>query len=114
MENLTGEEQIQLEVSRPHISGMFYFSSISVAMDAQVNPKLQAKTWANEFVNFGLLLNLQIGDTHYHLSLSGSESSMPTLSLEATTKTKHILNVEVWTSSFQGLQQYKYPGMPRH
>ena len=38
---------------------------------------------------------------------------MPTLSLEPTTKTKHIPNVEVWTSAFQvfvGVYTSKYPG----
>lgn len=38
---------------------------------------------------------------------------MPTLSLEPTTKTKHIPNVEVWTTAFQvfvGVYASKYPG----
>ena len=100
MENLTGEH-INLGGSSPHFSGMSNFNSVSVAIDAQVSPKLKAKIWANEFIDFGLLLNPQLGDTRYHLSLSASEHSVPTLSLEATTKTKHIPNVEVWASAFQ-------------
>ena len=112
MENLTGEH-VNLGGSCPHFSGMSNFNSISVAIDAQVSPKLKAKIWANEFIDFGLLLNPQLGDTRYHLSLSASENSMPTLSLEPTTKTKHIPNVEVWTSAFQvlvGVYTSKYPG----
>jgi len=83
MENLTGEH-INLGGSCPHFSGMSNFNSVSVAIDAQVSPKLKAKIWANEFIDFGLLLNPQIGDARYHLSLSASENSMPMLSLEPT------------------------------
>ena len=93
MENLTGEH-IHIEGSCPPFSGMSNFNSISVAIDAQVSPKLKAKIWANEFIDFGLLLTPQVGHTRYNLSLSASESSMPTLSLKLTTKTKHIPNVE--------------------
>ena len=84
MANLTGEDQVQLGASHSHLSGdgMSNFNSISTTIDAQVSPKLEAKIWANEFIDFGLLLNPHLGDTCYQLSLSTTESSVPTLSLE--------------------------------
>jgi hypothetical protein len=81
---------------------MSNFNSVSVTIDAQVSAKLKAKIWANEFFDFGLLLNSGAGDTRYQLSVSSQNgSSLPTLSLEPTQKTKHIANIETWTSEFQ-------------
>ena len=35
---------------------------MSLPIDAQVSAKLKAKIWANEFVDFGLLLSTTPGD----------------------------------------------------
>ena len=112
MENLTGEPSIPLGGSSPHPTSISNFNSISNAIDAQVSPKVKAKIWANEFIDFGLPLNPQVGDIRYQISLSTSESSVPTLSLEPTAKTKHIANIEMWTNAFQifvGVYTSKYP-----
>lgn len=67
MANLTGEDQVQLGASHSHLTGngMSNFNSISIAIDAQVSPKLKAKIWADEIIDFGLLLNPHLGDTRY-------------------------------------------------
>ena len=104
MENLTGEV-VELGVIRPHLTassvGISNFNSVSIPIDAQVSPKIKAKIWSNEFIDFGLLINPQVGDTRYNLSLGTSEGSVPTLALEPTTKAKAIHNIEVWTTAFQ-------------
>ena len=92
--------------------GISNFNSVSIPIDAQVSPKIKAKIWGNEFIDFGLLINPQVGDTRYHLSLGTSEGSVPTLALEPTTKAKAIHNIEVWTTAFQvfvGVYTSKYP-----
>ncbi len=111
MENLTGEV-VELGVIRPHLMassvGISNFNSVSIPIDAQVSPKIKAK----EFIDFGLLINPQVGDTRYNLSLGTSEGSVPTLALEPTTKSKAIHNIEVWTTAFQvfvGVYTSKYP-----
>ncbi len=115
MENLTGEV-VELGVIRPHLMassvGISNFNSVSIPIDAQVSPKIKAKIWSNEFIDFGLLINPQVGDTRYNLSLGTSEGSVPTLALEPTTKAKAIHNIEVWTTAFQvfvGVYTSKYP-----
>ncbi len=74
--------------------------------------RLRRRFGGNEFIDFGLLINPQVGDTPYHLSLGTSEGSVPTLALEPTTKAKAIHNTEVWTTAFQvfvGVYTSKYP-----
>ena len=78
-----------------------------------MNATLKAKIWANEYFDFALLLSAGSGDTRYHLSVSSqSGSSLPTLSLEPTQKSKLITSIETWTSAFQifvGVYTVKYP-----
>ena len=112
LQHVSGENFIQ--VSPPSSSsGLFNFNSVSVAIDAQVSPKLKAKIWANEFIDFGLLLGSHSSDTRYRLSVSSQTGSLAlTLSLEPTQKTKPIPSIEVWTSAFQvfvGVYTGKYP-----
>ena len=94
-------------------SGLSKFNSVCIPIDAQVNAKLKAKIWANEYFDFALLLCAGSGDTRYHLSVSSqSGSSLPTLSLEPTQKSKPITSIETWTSAFQvfvGVYTVKYP-----
>ena len=44
-------------------AGISNFNSISIAIDAQVCPKVKAKFCPNDFIDFTLLLNPQVGDT---------------------------------------------------
>ena len=73
-----------------------------------------AKIWANEFIEFGSLLKRGISEASYHIAVrSGSVfQSNPTLSLEPTTKSRTISNVETWTTAFQifvGIYTSKFP-----
>ena len=58
MENFTGEV-VQLGVIRPHLMassvGISNFNSVSIRIDAQVSPKIKAKIWGNELIEFGYL-----------------------------------------------------------
>jgi hypothetical protein len=98
---------------RPPSSGSHVqFNSITIPIDAQVSPKIKAKIWANEFIEFGSLLNPYVGETRYQLSLAQSESSVITLSLEPSTKIKPIYSIDAWTSAFQifvGVYTSKFP-----
>ncbi|CAB4000587.1 Hypothetical predicted protein [Paramuricea clavata] len=96
LEHLTGEH-VNLEVVRPPSSGSHVqFNSITIPIDAQVSPKIKTKIWANEFIEF-----IEFGETRYQLSLAQSESSVPTLSLEPSSKIKPIYSIDAWTSAFQ-------------
>jgi hypothetical protein len=67
---------------------------------------------ANEFIEFSSLLNPYVGETRYRLSLAQSESSVPTLSLEPSSKIKLIYSIDAWTSAFQifvGVYTSKFP-----
>lgn len=111
LQHVSGERFVQ--VSQPSLSGMSHFNSVSVAIDALVSPKLKAKIWDNEFFYFGLLLSPHSSDTRYQLSVSSQTgSTVPTLSLEPTQKTKPIATIEAWTSAFQvfvGVYTGKFP-----
>ena len=112
LDSLTGERH-DIHVASP-VSNLLNFNSISIPIDAQVNPKLKAKIWANEFIEFGSLLKRGISEPSYHIAVrSGSVSqSSPTLSLEPTTKSRPISNVETWTTAFQifvGIYTSKFP-----
>ena len=53
-----------------------------------------------------------MGETRYQLSLAKSESSVPTLSLEPSSKIKPIYSIDAWTSAFQifvGVHTSKFP-----
>ncbi len=65
-------------------------------------------------MSFGSLLKQGISEPSYHIAVrSGSVSqSNHTLSLEPTTKSRHISNVETWTTVFQifvGIYTSKFP-----
>ena len=86
---------------------------MSLPIDARISNKLKAKIWANEFVDFGLLLNSAPEEGRFNISISSNGSHAPTLSLEPTHKARSIPNVESWTSAFQifvGVYTRKYPG----
>ncbi len=85
LDSLTGERH-DIHVASP-VSNLLNFNSISISINAQVNPKLKAKIWANEFIEFGSLLK-RGSEPSYHIAVrSGSVSqSNPTLSLGPTTK----------------------------
>jgi hypothetical protein len=100
LDNVTGETNF-IEVSPPQ-PALPSFHSVDVPIDASVNPKIKAKIWAHEFIDFGILRNSGAGDTCYHLSVNSPHgSSLPTLSIELSHKPKAIPHIGAWTSAFQ-------------
>lgn len=112
LNNLSGETSF-IQVSPPADPGLPKFNSINVPIDANVSAKIKAKIWAQEFIDFGVLMSSGAGDTRYHLSVSSQNgSALPTLSLEPSQKPKAIANIGAWTSAFQifvGVYTAKYP-----
>ena len=60
------------------------FASIAVALGSSVSPKLKAKIWANEFIEFGSLLTSSPNQHRYSICVmpSSNSSSQPRLTLE--------------------------------
>lgn len=80
-----------LEVARPQpFTGLSNFNSVTMSIDAQVSPKITLKIWANEFVEFRLLINPRVGDARYQLAINQNDISVPTLSLEPSSRIKPI------------------------
>ena len=52
--SLSGEHLVH--VSPAASSGLSKFNSVSIPIDAQVNAKLKAKIWANEYLDFALVI----------------------------------------------------------
>ncbi|KAJ7383873.1 hypothetical protein OS493_025197, partial [Desmophyllum pertusum] len=60
------------------------FTSVSVALTSRVSPKIKAKIWANEYIDFGTLLSSSPqNEGKYSLSMSPSvgSSNKPQLTL---------------------------------
>ena len=78
------------------------FSSIAIALGARVGPKLKAKIWANEYVDFDCLLSLTPSTERYPLSLapSGTSSAQPQLNLEPVHPPKKIHSLNQWLTAF--------------
>lgn len=79
------------------------FTSVSVALTSRVSPKIKAKIWANEYIDFGTLLSSSPqNEGKYSLSMSPSvgSSNKPQLTLEPCHVSKRIHNISQWVSAF--------------
>ena len=77
------------------------FTSSSLPIDARVSTKLRAKILAHEFVDFGALATNPILENKYQVVVqNASGGQTPSLALEPVAKSKKILTIESWTSSF--------------
>ena len=90
------------------------FSSSAIALGARVGPKLKAKIWANEYVDFGCLLSPTPSTERYSLSLtpSGTFSAQPQLTLEPAHAPKKIYSLYQWLTAFNtfvAIYVEKYP-----
>ena len=111
LHQVTGEHILPVVQAQPS-QGNKNFQSISISIDARVPPKLKAKIWANEFIEFGSLLQQDLGDTNYHIALSSNQDSKPMQCLEPTEKAKSVKNIDMWTYAFQlfvAVYASKYP-----
>ena len=78
------------------------FASIVVTLGSRVSPKLKAKIWANEFIEFGSLLTSSINQDRYSVCLtpSSNPSNQPRLTLEPCQSSKKIHKFLQWLSAF--------------
>lgn len=93
------------------------FSSVAVSLGSRVNSKVKAKIWANEFIDFGVLLSQSPNNPKYSLSLTSSvgESNQPQLTLEPSQPTKKIHTINQWHSAFNifvAIYAEKFPQDP--
>ena len=92
---------VNTDINGPRPQSMF--TSISVPLASRVSPKIKARIWANEYINFGTLLSdSPQNEGKYSLSMSPSEvpSSQPQLTLEPSYASKRITNISQWVSAF--------------
>lgn len=78
------------------------FASIVVALGSRVSPKLKAKIWANEFINFGSLLTSSPNKDRYSVCLmpTSNLSNQPRLTLEPCQPSRKIRTFLHWLSAF--------------
>ena len=92
---------VNTDINGPRPQSMF--TSISVPLASRASPKIKARIWANEYINFGTLLSdSPQNEGKYSLSMSPSEvpSSQPQLTLEPSHASKRITNISQWVSAF--------------
>jgi len=75
------------------------FSSVAAPLGSSVSAKIKNKIRGNEFIELGLLLNVQPPDESYSFKLQNSEGQK-TLAIIPNQKKLWISNIEQWTSAF--------------
>lgn len=77
------------------------FVSTSVPLGSMVSAKTRNKIWANEYVNFELLLHTQVTDDCYSIKmLHNKQGGHPALTIVPNQKKQTITNIESWTNAF--------------
>ena len=76
---------------------------IAVPLASRISDKIQSKIWANEYVDFGVLLQRTLpSDQKYNVVVNTSTTAdRPVIGLEPTQKTKRIATIDQWISAFQ-------------
>jgi len=75
---------------------------ICVPLVSRVPEKIQAKIWANEYVELGSLCYSIPGDPKYNFTVkTPAPSNQPVVTLEPVQNTKRITTIDHWTSAFQ-------------
>ncbi|PFX14401.1 hypothetical protein AWC38_SpisGene21445 [Stylophora pistillata] len=99
---IQGEITAITQGTQPQSSPRQAFSSIAIALGSRVNPKIKAKIWGSEYVDFGGLLSLSPNIDRYTLSLtpSNTSSNQPQLTLEPSQPPKRIHSLNQWLSAF--------------
>ena len=71
------------------------FESIAVPLGSRVTAKIKTKIWADEFVDFGALLDTKPQQEKYSLAISSnsSASTQPKLTIEPTQPSKRITGI---------------------
>ena len=82
-------------------SDKFVFASLALELGGSVTDKIKGKIWANEYVDFGLLLSITPGPDRYSISINTSTpSSGAQLTLEPWKAPKKISHINQWISAF--------------
>jgi len=82
-------------------SGQIVFSSLALELGEGVTEKIKAKVWANEYLDFGLLLSVAPSPDRYSISINTSTPSLGAqLTLEPSKPPKKITNINQWISAF--------------
>ena len=77
------------------------FHSSSLPIDCKVSDKVRAKIWANDFIDFGVLLSNPIFENKFKIAVQTVDSSgAPSLCLEPASKPRKIFTIDQWGSSF--------------
>jgi len=76
---------------------------MAVSLASQVSDKIQTQIWANEYVDFGTLLQRSYAnDSKYNFVVQASPSAdRPVISLEPAQKPKRITTIDQWLTAFQ-------------
>lgn len=78
------------------------FMSTAIPLGSMVSDKIKSKIWANEFVNFELLLNTRVTDDSYSIKLTNDKAGgSQALTIIPNQKRQTINNIETWTNAFQ-------------
>ena len=89
------------------------FHSSSLPIDCKVSDKVRAKIWANEFIDFGVLLSNPIFENKFKIAVQTVDSSgAPSLCLESASKPRKIFTIDQWGSCFLvfvGVYTSKFP-----
>ena len=76
---------------------------MAVPLASRISDKIQSKIWANEYVDFGTLLQRSYAnDSKYNFVVQASPSTdRPVISLEPAQKPKRIATIDQWLTAFQ-------------
>jgi len=68
-----------------------------------VSDKVKKLIWANEYVDFAILLNSSItqANDHYTFRVEKDDGGKPTLTLAPNPKRQSVHSIEQWVSAFQ-------------
>ena len=67
-----------------------------------VSDKTKSKIWANEYVNFLLVLNTQVTNDSYSIKMiNDKDERQPALTIVPNQEKQTINNIESWTNAFQ-------------
>ena len=81
----------------------FVHKPLAVPLASHISDKIQSKIWANEYVDFGTLLQRSYAkDSKYNFVVQASPSAdRPVISLEPAQQPKRITTIDQWLTAFQ-------------